>query len=68
MLGVPGEECVWGGVTGCVLFLLGALMGKEAGYPGWCADFHSVHFLKVAPCFLSLPPSAVSESESECLV
>lgn len=28
----------------------GSLMGKEAGYPVWYADFHSLcSFLKVAP-------------------
>ena len=35
-------------------------MGKEAGYPGWYADFHSVRLFSESCSLLSLPPSAVS--------
>ena len=35
-------------------------MGKEAGYPGWYADFHSVCLFSESCSVLSLPPSAVS--------
>lgn len=46
------ERSVPGGVIACLLLLLGALMGKEAGYPVWYADFHSVHLFSE-----SCPPS-----------
>lgn len=59
MLGFLGEEFAWGVIAWLSRFL-GAVVGKEAGYPLWCVEFHSVHLFSES-CTPSLPPSAVSE-------